>query len=460
MSQEQTQTSPWLELKRLVDNGDAPAAVAFIRALPPGETAHTIERLDDSQRVALLQLLPTDVAADLIESLADVQAADLIEELPFERAAAIVDQMVSDEQVDLISELDEDDAQAILERMDPQEAEDVRRLSRHDPDTAGGIMVTEYLAYPEAYTIDDVLADLRRNAQQYSSYDVQYVYIVADDDARLRGTVRLRDVVLSPGTARITNVMLTELHSIPVTAGLDELEDFFSRHDYYGAPVIDEQSRLLGVVRRAHVQEALAERADKAMLRIGGIIGGEELRSMPLGGRVARRLAFLMPNIGLNLIAVSVIAFYEPLLAQVSALMIFLPILSDMSGCAGNQAVAVSMRELALDIVKPFEAARVLAKEVVVGLVNGLVLGVSLGLIAWLMRGDTYPYLGLVVGSAMFLSCLLAVCIGGTVPLLLKAVRVDPALASSPLLTTITDLCGFFLALSFARVMLWATGTV
>ena len=153
----------------------------------------------------------------------------------------------------------------------------------------------------------------------------------------------------------------------------------------------------------------------------------------------------------------SVIAFYEPLLAQVSALMIFLPILSDMSGCSGNQAVAVSMRELALGLVKPFEAMRVLAKEAAMGLITGLVLGVALGTIAWLMRGDAYPYLGLVVGAAMTVNCVVAVCVGGVVPLLLKWIKVDPALASGPLLTTITDLCGFFFALTFANVMLHMT---
>lgn len=449
---------PWEKLDELVDLGDAQNAVSFLQSLPVGETAHTIARMDEEKRTRLLELMPAETAAFLIEALSHAQAADLIEELPAERAAAIVDEMDSDEQADLLAEMHEDDAEAILEQMSPEEAEDVRRLSQHGPDTAGGIMITEYLSYADHLKIDDVITDLRRRSHEYSHYDVQYLYVIGSDAGQLRGVARLRELVLSDGSTSITSVMLPKTHRVEVTASLDEIEDFFDRYDFLAAPVVDQEGRLVGVVRRAHLEEALAERADKAMLRIGGIIGGEELRTMPVASRAIRRLAFLAPNIGLNMVAVSVIAFYEPLLAKVSALMIFLPILSDMSGCSGNQAVAVSMRELSLGVVKPFEVMRVLFQEVAVGLINGLVLGVALGIIAWVMRGDTYPYLGLVVGAAMVVNSVVSVCIGGTVPLMLKAIKIDPALASGPLLTTITDLGAFFFALTFAKIMIQMTG--
>ncbi len=457
MSAEQIQSSPWQQLEQLIGLGEAEPLESFLKSLPPGETAHTIARMDDQKRTRLLELLPTDVAADLVEALSHVQAADLIEELPVDRAAAIVDEMPSGEQADLLAELHEDDAEAIIKLMSPEEAEDVRQLSQYGPDTAGGIMIREYLAFSEHKTTDQLVQDLRVNAEKYTTYDVQYVYVI-NECGGLEGVVRIRDLLLSPGHTLVTSVKLSKTYSVKVSDTLDELEDFFDRHDFYAAPVVDETGRLVGVVRWAYVQEALAERADKAMMRIGGIIGGEELRTMPVSSRALRRLAFLAPNIGLNLVAVSVIAFYEPLLVKVSALMIFLPILSDMSGCSGNQAVAVSMRELALGVVKPFEVLHVLFQEAAVGLVNGLVLGAVLGAIAWLMRGDVYPYLGLVVGSAMVVNSFVAVCMGGTVPLLLKSIKIDPALASGPLLTTITDLCAFFFALTFARVMIQMTG--
>jgi magnesium transporter len=154
----------------------------------------------------------------------------------------------------------------------------------------------------------------------------------------------------------------------------------------------------------------------------------------------------------LNVIAASVIAFYQDTLAQVIALAVFLPIISDMSGCSGNQAVAVSMRELAMGLVRPNEVFRVWIKEILVGAINGLALGTLIATVAWLWKGN--PYLGLVVGAAMALNTMIAVSIGGTIPLVMKRMKMDPALASGPILTTVTDMCGFFLILSMAAALL------
>lgn len=452
MTDDPIKLTPWDELEQIVDTQDSDQIELFLDSLPAGETARTIARMGQDTQIRLLELLPVEAAADLMETLTDYQAADVIEHLPAKQAAAIIDHMASDEQVDLLSELDDEDAQAILDRMSPEEAADVRRLTRYGPDTAGGLMITEFLAFPDHFHVDDVLQDLRRGIQRYVGYDVQYVYIVSGDDGKLCGVVRMRDLILSPDKSPITDIMIRSPHSVRVNADLDVLWDFFERHDFFAAPALDDQDRLVGVVRRGAVQEAVAERADKAMMRLGGIVAGEELRTMNTPFRAIRRLAFLGPNIGLNFISASVIAVFLPTLEQVASLMIFLPILSDMSGCSGNQAFAVSMRELSLGLIKPYELVRVLTKEVSVGLINGLVLGTVLGLVAWVIRGN--PYLGVVVGVALGVNSVVAVSIGGTIPLILKRLRIDPALASGPLLTTFTDLCGFLLALGMASLLL------
>jgi magnesium transporter len=163
-------------------------------------------------------------------------------------------------------------------------------------------------------------------------------------------------------------------------------------------------------------------------------------------------LSWLSINIALNIMAASVIAFYEDTLTAVIALAVFLPIVSDMSGCSGNQAVAVSMRELTLGAALPRDVLRVWRKEVTVGLINGLALGMLLGIAAWAWKGNVV--LGLVVGAALAVNTVVAVSIGGTVPLILKRFTLDPAVASGPLLTTITDMCGFFLLLGLASLVL------
>jgi magnesium transporter len=177
-------------------------------------------------------------------------------------------------------------------------------------------------------------------------------------------------------------------------------------------------------------------------------VGGEEFRSMPIRTRSGRRLSWLSINIVLNLIAASVITRYEATLEQVIALAFFLPIISDMSGCSGNQAVAVSMRELSKGLIKPKEVFRVLLKELPVGMLNGLALGIILSCIAALWQWNLA--FGAVIGLALMANTIVSVCLGGSIPLILRAVKLDPALVSSPLLTTITDMCGFFFVLSFA----------
>jgi magnesium transporter len=233
---------------------------------------------------------------------------------------------------------------------------------------------------------------------------------------------------------------------------LDELREFFEAHPIAAVPVVDQRGRLLGVTRRTAVLDAIAKRSEREMLRMRGIVGGDEVRTLPTVTRSRRRLSWLSINIVLNIIAASVIAFFIETLDEVIALAVFLPIISDMSGASGNQAVAVSMRELSIGLVKPYEVARVWLKEISVGLINGLALGVLIGLVATIWDGNTW--LGLVVGVTLALNTLIAVSVGGTVPLMLKRFGVDPAVASGPILTTVTDICGFFLALSFASLLL------
>ena len=441
----------WEQLAEILAANDAEGLTFYLDSLPPGETARALSRLHEEDQTHVLTLLPPERAALLLEELSATQAADLLEDLPATRAAAIVDRLPSDEQADLLSELDEADAAIILQEMAPEEAEDVRLLSQYPFDCAGGLMITEYLVYPETACVKDVLADMRAHAEEYASYDVQYAYITSRTE-RLVGVLRLRDLLLSAPTTPLAAIMIANPLSLAADASLDELQQFFDRYAFFGVPVTEQSNQLVGVVRRADVEEAVGDRADQTFLKVSGIVGGEELRSMPLAVRSFRRLSWLSINIVLNMIAASVIAAYQDTLAAVIALAVFLPIISDMSGCSGNQAVAVSLRELTLGLVRPHELLRVLAKEAWVGVMNGLVLGALLGGVAWLWNGN--GYLGLVVGGALALNTLVAVVLGGAIPLVLRRLQLDPALASGPLLTTVTDMCGFFFALSFATAVL------
>ena len=445
------ENKPWEILRQRVEEGDSNNLLREIEELPAAEVARAISHLDQEEQSLLLTMLKPEEAADIIEEVHESQAIDLLEDLEPEQAAAIIDELRSDHQADILNELDADDAEAILEEMDPEEAADVLQLLSYPSDVAGGLMVTEYLSYPADLRVDDVFADLRHNRAQYAEYDVQYAYVTEGEDT-LVGVLPMRDLMLAAGTETLSQLMRRKPYSVDALSPLNELRAFFDEHAFLGLPVVSTGGRLIGVIQRSEVEHATGEEANRAFLESSGIVGGEELRSMSLWRRSSRRLSWLSVNILLNIVAASVIAFYQDTLAAVIALAVFLPIISDMSGCSGNQAVAVSIRELTLGLLKPNELFRVLFKEAGVGLLNGSVLGALIGIVAWAWQGN--PYLGLVVGGALAANTLLAVLIGGLVPLVLRRFGMDPALASGPILTTVTDMCGFFLVLSLASTLL------
>ena len=444
-------TSPWDDLKDLAATGDAERLQAYLDGLSGGEAARALSRLPESlQQQILTTLAPLD-AAHVIEEIPEAQAAELVEHLPADDAAAIVSEMASDEQADLIAAMDEGCAEAILTEMTPDAASRVRTLAAYPADVAGGLMVTECVRVPSATTVREVVAMLQARAAEYAGYDVQYVYVTAPDDV-LVGVLPVRRLLLAAGDASVDGLMVANPIAVRDDAPLEEVDDALHRHELLGLPVVAEDGALVGIVRRHDVEEAIAGRTDSDYLKSQGIVGGEELRSMPTWRRSRRRLAWLSINVVLNVIAASVIAAYQETLAAVIALAVFLPIISDMSGCSGNQAVAVSIRELTLGLIRPREVLRAWLKEIAVGLINGLVLGLIIAAVAVLWKGNVW--LGAVVGSALALNTLVAVSIGGTVPLILRRFNVDPALASGPVLTTLTDMCGFFLVLSLATLAL------
>jgi magnesium transporter len=404
----------------------------------------------EGERGRLLEMLRPTAAADVLGHLPDELAGGALESIEPLQAARILAEMPSAEGADLIGALDAAEAESILAHMEPGDAHALRSLAAHDETSAGGLMIHEFAHVRAGSTVLHVAELLRRHADDLHLYG-QYVY-VEDERGRLVGSLPLSDLLLAPHARPVDAVMDRAPLSVRVDTPLDELARFFDRERIYGVPVVDADGVLVGLLRRAAVEQALAETSEQDFRTSQGIVGGEELRSMPLALRSRRRLSWLSVNVGLNLVAASVIAVHQDTLQAAIALAVFLPIISDMSGCSGNQAVAVSMRELTLGVTRPSDLARVLAAEARVGLVNGAALGVLIGAVAWLWKGS--PWLGLVVGAALALNTLIAVCVGGGVPLLLKRLGRDPALASGPILTTVTDLCGFFLVLTMAARVL------
>lgn len=438
-------------LEDILGSNDDLQLAAFLQNLTPVDVARAFFRLSKENQIRLLEMLGPEESAHLISKISDLGTENLVTQLPTAQAASIVKEMSRDQQAHFLRMIGEENAEAILEEIKPRKAKKIRKLMSYPENTAGALMITDYLAYASHLRVEDVLNDLRQHGEQYSDYDIQYAYVVSDT-GKLAGVLRLRDLLMAPKDQPIPTIMIRDPLNVHTTATLRDLRDFFMQHNFLGAPVVDDTGNLVGVVQSAIVREAVNRRTNQLFLKFAGIVGGEEFRTMPLFKRSSRRLSWLSINIVLNIIAASVIALYQDTLEKAIVLAVFLPIISDMSGCSGNQAVAVSIRELTLGLVRPRELLRVLTKESVIGVINGIMLGILLGGAAILWKGN--PYLGLVVGISLAANTLVAVSFGGLVPLILRGMRTDPALASGPLLTTVTDMCGFFFVLSFASILL------
>jgi magnesium transporter len=439
-----------LSVAVLLEENQPEAADEALEQLDPSTRLLVLSRLDAPLRRRLIESIDPEDAAEYLHDIPEIQALRLLEKITPSKAAEILEELPKDEQADFVGEMSEAKQASILSQMPAQDADEVRELIAYEDEEAGGIMIVDYVWVHEKQTVGDVVDHLQANADKFSDFDVQYVYVVGED-RDLRGVLRLRDLVLSPRSAKIGGLMISDPLAVNDHMPLRDLHHFFVEHNYVGVPVVDSVGKMVGVLRRGDVEEAMSDHYAEDYLKTQGIVN-EELRTMPLALRSRRRLAWLSINVLLNIVAASVIAFYQDTLSQVIALAVFLPIISDMSGCSGNQAVAVSMRELSLGLVNPKEVLRVWMKEVSVGLINGFALGVLIAMVAFIWQGN--PWLGVVVGLAMMINTIVAVSLGGTLPLVMRQFKLDPALASGPILTTVTDMCGFFLVLSCASLLI------
>jgi len=443
------------KLSELVHQRQIEEIESLIYDSPAGDMARAIANLPDDQQSRLLRLVSTDAAAFVVNEISHAQSADILEELPLETTAAILDELPSDEQADVLGEMPEDFSREVVEKMTPREARDARLLTRYGRDSAGGLMKTEFIAFDCDTPVEQVTVRIMEHASRYErDYESRYIYALGSH-RQLVGVVPIRRLLLNPPGRPLEELMIREPKSVSVDTPLDELEELFDQASFSAAPVIDGRGMMVGVVQRAAVEEAVGTRASGELLKFGGIIGGEELRTMPLGPRLLRRLAFLIPSMALSLGAVMILALFEPIIAKLTALAVFAPMVANLSGASGNQAVAVSIRELALGLVEPRDVWRVIRKEVFLGMGNGLVIGFLIACVVLLINGDIR--LAGLLGGAFAINSGFAVSLGGIIPLLLKKIGVDPAMVASPLLATFSDMASFFLVLGLAAAVFGMT---
>ncbi len=432
-----------------------PLAPDDLLRLHPADLADRLQRLSLEEAQLLLPDLPPTLAASALGELDHERQHELLKVLPAGKLVPLLSQLPPNIVADLVPALPPLVRRATLDALPAEHQQRVQALLRYAPDTAGGLMSDRFIALRQDMTVEQARELLRAHAREERTEDVAYLY-VTDADRRLVGIVSLRDLVFRRSERRISEIMNPDVKFVRVTDDQETVARQFEHYHYLGLPVLDQQGRLVGLVKASDALEvAQAEATEDMQLMVG--LSGEERALTPWQTAVRHRLPWLYINLGTAFLAAFVVGMFESTIAQWTALAVFLPVIAGQGGNAGMQTITVIVRDLALGEISAGDGRRALSKEIMLALVNGAAVGVVVGLIGWWWKGSLV--LGLVAFAALVLNQLSAAFAGVTIPFGLKALRVDPALASSIFVTTVTDVAGFFFFLGLGLLALRWFGT-
>jgi magnesium transporter len=434
------------EVRQAIDRGDWDRAAVLLEDLRAPDQADFFGDLLPEEQDQLLSSLNVRDSADILEELEDEEAAEVAVRLEPEELARILDEMEPDEAADLLGDIPSEQAAEALAGM--EESEDVRPLLIHPDDSAGGLMTSVEFVLHEGMTTDDAIAHLRAIAPQ--TEDVYYLFVL-DRAGRLVGVVSLRQLIVAPLLTRVEEIMDPDVISVRADADQEEAARLMSYYDLLALPVVDARQRLLGLITHDDLVAVLEEEATEDIYRLGGV-PEEHPPDAPPFVAVRTRLPWLVLNLGTAMASAAVLSLFQGTIAAVAVLAAFFPIVAGVSGSAATQTLTVTVRGLALGELEPRDLFRALAREILIGLADGVAVGGLVAIIALVWKGT--PLLGLIVGVATLLNFSCAAVAGVLVPLGMQLVKIDPALASPILVTTTTDTFGYFAYLGLATMLL------
>lgn len=415
----------------------------------PFDAADILEELGSEAAVDLLQELDPEAAGNVLDEMRPDLAAEILEELSDELTSAVLSEMDPDNAADLLSQLDDDDREQVLAKLDAETADELSELLVHAHDSAGGLMTTDIAALPGGITTGEAIERLRQLHDEIE--DLSYVY-VTDDAGKLIGVVSFRDLVFArPGIA-LEETMVRNPIAVRVDADREEVVELTQRYNLFGVPVIGPDDTLLGMVPNEAVMEAVQAEAGEDFAAAMGA-GAEETVFTAVGRSVVMRLPWLVLNLAMSVVVVLVINSQSGVIDQYGVVLAALmPVVASLGGNAGAQSLAVVIRGLATDEVPHARVRTVLGKQVSVGALNSVPIG-ALAFAVGTGFGGSMGFGG-VMGLAAMVNMTVASLAGSGIPLLLRRLGLDPALASNIFLTMLTDIVGFGGFLVVAAVLL------
>lgn len=443
---------------------DPRSVAAETEELHPADLADVAELIDRALVPQLLAALPSERAAAVLEYLDEELRIELLETMPATQAAALITEMDPDERADALEEMDEDVADHILEAIPARERAETERLLQYEPDTAGGLMTTEFVSVPESQTVDEALMTIRTIAREGRREAMQTIYVV-DAQGALTGVMSLRELLAAAEGTRVGESAWTEIVTVPADADRETVAQLTSNYDLVAVPVVDAERRLLGVITVDDVIDVIQEEQTEDVQKFGGLEALEEpYLQVGFVELLKKRTPWLIVLFVGQMFTAAAMGFFEDSISAATVLALFVPLIISSGGNSGSQATSLIIRAMALQELRPRDWSRVLLREAGMGLVLGALLGLvgALRVVIWQWAGfyafgEHYGMLATTIGATVLGVVLFGTLTGAMLPFVLRKVGFDPASASAPLVATLVDVTGVTLYFSLALLLLRGT---
>lgn len=430
-----------------VDAGDLEAAAQRIRLLHPADQADVLAALSTDERRRLLDRIDSTSLSLILEFLTPDELEQVAPDVQLDQLAEALDETPAHRAADVLQAIPQADANAVLDQL--PSAELVEPLLQHDDDSAGGIMAPEIITLGPHATAQQAIDHLRATAA--AAPTVRDLIYIVDSAAQLLGSVHLHDLITAQPHTHLRELMTEAGPSVATDTHQEEALHTLQRYGLHALPVVDQSGRLVGVATADDLLQIAQEEATTDMFRLVGLVDDEALTA-PIDTAVRRRLPWLLLNLATAFAAAAVVAAFEDTLARLAALAIFLPIIAGQGGNAGMQVTTLTVRAIALGKLDRRFHRTVLPREIAIGIVTGIALGLLVGAIGWVWQDN--PWLGLAIGLAMLATMIISGLAGLLIPLLLRRTGADPALAAGIFVTTLTDVLGFLFFLGLANLLI------
>lgn len=433
------------DARSLAHAGEWAKLVALVTSLHPADLAELVLDLPESERRALLSHLPTDVVGQLFEFVEDDELRDLIRGVGIQDLPAVLGEVEDDVVADVIQQLEPEQQAETLAQLD--RGDEVAELLQYGGESAGGLMSRGFVALNEDISVQQAIDYLR--VLRPPSDRVYYLYVV-DSAGHLQGTVSIRDLIVSSPRTSLGEITQRDVHAVTTTTDQEEAALTLQKYNLLAIPVVDAEGVLEGIMTADDLIDVLQEEATEDMYRMVGLDEDERVFS-PVRTSVRRRLPWMLVNLVTAFVAAATVGLFDETIGKAAVLALFMPVVAGMGGNAGTQTATIAVRSIALgdlDVADVFRACR---KEIMVAMANGLAIGLTAGLGAYAWKQN--ETLSIVIAAALFLNICAATMGGVLIPLGLKAVRVDPALAANIFVTTVTDVMGFVFFLGLASLV-------